>query len=133
MKIQLAGCVIVDDYDRMLLLHRYRDQQTQWELPGGKVEEGELAESAAVRELEEELGVQVQLVKTLGSGFFEEDENEYSFNWFQAKIISGEPTIKEPDIFDDFDYFALDDLMELSLSANMQLLEEKFWSGEVAL
>ena len=47
MKIALAGCVIKDDQDRILLIHRNTPKRTQWEIPGGKIEEGEVAEATA--------------------------------------------------------------------------------------
>jgi len=133
MKIQLAGCVIVDDYSRILLLHRNTPELSQWELPGGKVEEGETAEQAAVRELAEELGVEVRLVSALGNGLFEDDEHEYNYSWFQAVIVTPEPTLHEPDTFDDFDYFEIEDMLSLALSANMRVLLQKIAAGEVAL
>jgi 8-oxo-dGTP diphosphatase len=133
MKIQLAGCVIVDEYDRILLLHRNTAKQTQWELPGGKIKRGETAEQAAVRELGEELGVEVRLVKALGIGEFETEDNEYTYVWFQAVIESGNPTLFEPDTFDGFDYFDIEDMLSLALSNNMQVLIDKIISGDVAL
>ncbi len=131
--IQLAGCVIVDEQERMLLLHRYDGELGQWEMPGGKLEAGELAEEAAVREVYEELGVRVRLVKALGSCEFEQAGNDYQYHWFHAEVISGEPAVQEPETFDDLDYFDLDDMMGAALSANMQILLEKFWSSEVTL
>ena len=131
--IQLAGCVIVDADERLLLLHRYSRDIGQWELPGGKLEEDETAEAAAVHEVREELGVEVRLVQALGDAAFEQDDQEYHYTWFHAEIVRGEPEVQETDTFDDLDYFDLDDLMSLSLSPNMQILLQKFWSGEVAL
>ena len=131
--IQLSGCVIVDDLERLLLLHRYAAKNTHWELPGGKLEQGETAEGAAVRELKEELGVQVRLVKALGSCDFEQAGQSYQYHWFHAVIEQGEPAVQEADTFDDLDYFDLDDMMELALSSNMKILLQKFWSSEVAL
>lgn len=134
MKIHLAGCVIIDDYDRLLLLHRSAGEvASQWELPGGKVEYGEVPESAAVRELHEELGIRVRLIRTLGHGEFADDENDYVYHWFQARITAGMLSLMEPDKFDDVDYFEIEDLMSLALSANMQLLLPKLIDGEVEL
>jgi 8-oxo-dGTP diphosphatase len=133
MRIQLAGCVMLDDYGRILLLHRNTPKRTQWELPGGKVEPDELPEQAAVREIDEELGVKVRLVKVLGFGEFEEGDNEYHYVWFQAVVTEADPMLNETDTFDDLDYFELEDLPSLALSANMQVLFEKIVSGDVAL
>jgi len=131
--VLLAGCVILDDYDRILLLHRNTEQFHHWELPGGKVEEDETAEAAAVRELREELGVNVQLTKALGSEEFEDENGAFRYFWFQAKVLGGEPAVQERAKFDDVDYIEFDDLPALSLSANMQILYEKLISGEVIL
>jgi 8-oxo-dGTP diphosphatase len=131
--VQLAGCVILDDYSRMLLLHRNTEDFQHWELPGGKIEQDETAEAAAVRELYEELGVRVRLVKALGNEEFEDSHGVFRYHWFQAEIVGGEPQVQEQDKFDDVDYMEFEDLPALSLSANMQVLYEKLLSGEVVL
>jgi 8-oxo-dGTP diphosphatase len=132
-KIQLAGCVILDEYGGILLLHRSVAERTQWELPGGKVEPGEAPEQAAIREIDEELGVEVRLTKVLGSGEFEEGDAEYQYVWFQAVVTQADPMLHETDKFDDLDYFDIEDLPELALSANLHVLFEKIISGDMAL
>lgn len=131
--IELAGCIILDHYGRMLLLHRNDGDHSQWEMPGGKLEDYETAEEAAVRELQEELGVGVRLTGSLGSETFERNENNYKYNWFQAVIASGTPHVVETDIFDDFDYFELEDMPSLALSENMLILYPKIYSGEISV
>ncbi len=49
--IQTAYCVIMDDYGRILLLHRSSDDVTQWELPGSVVDEDELPELCRYHQL----------------------------------------------------------------------------------
>jgi 8-oxo-dGTP pyrophosphatase MutT (NUDIX family) len=55
---QVAVTAVLDDEDRVLMMWRYRfvPQRFGWELPGGIVEAGENAATAAVREVEEETG-----------------------------------------------------------------------------
>jgi len=55
-----AGIAAVDDQDRVLLIwrHRFITDQWGWEIPGGRVEEGEEPAEAAARELVEETGWQ---------------------------------------------------------------------------
>lgn len=51
-------CVLTDE-DRVLLVrHTYGDRR--WDLPGGSVRRSEVAQEAATREMEEELGIRVE-------------------------------------------------------------------------
>src|SRR5687768_4731634 len=57
--------VAVRDREGRLLLVRRRDSRT-WELPGGRVDVGESAVMAAVRETAEESGLQVRITGLVG-------------------------------------------------------------------
>jgi 8-oxo-dGTP diphosphatase len=114
--LQLAGCVILDEAGRVLLLHRFADEYEQWEIPGGKLKKGEAAEAAAVREVREELGIEVTIMRRLGEGVFSEKGRQMNYAWYLA-ATKPEPSIQEPDTFDRLNYFAIDDLNILPLSA----------------
>jgi ADP-ribose pyrophosphatase YjhB (NUDIX family) len=56
--------VVRDDADRVLLVRRVDDGF--WELPGGRIEVGESAVDAAEREVAEESGVEVKVLRVSG-------------------------------------------------------------------
>lgn len=58
----VVAAAIVDGDGRILVQRRPagRPQPGVWELPGGKIETGETPEAALVRELREELGIDVE-------------------------------------------------------------------------
>jgi 8-oxo-dGTP diphosphatase len=62
-RIDVIAAAITDARGRVLLARRTegRDLAGLWEFPGGKREPGESPETALVRELHEELGIQVQV------------------------------------------------------------------------
>ncbi|MFC0676963.1 Nudix family hydrolase [Lysobacter korlensis] len=62
-RIEVVAGVIRDARDRVLLARRTegRDLAGLWEFPGGKLEAGESPETALVRELHEELGIDVEV------------------------------------------------------------------------
>jgi mutator protein MutT len=131
--INLAGCILQDKYDRIGLLHRNKSGLRQWELPGGKIERDETAEQAAIRELEEELGVTVQIERQVGSADFIFDKKTFRYTWFAGDISGQTPHIGEPQTFDDFRYFSLEELETLALSENMKKLSGAIRKGEVTL
>jgi 8-oxo-dGTP diphosphatase len=59
--LMVVAAALVDAEGRVLLQQRApgRAMAGLWEFPGGKVEEGETPEKALVRELAEELGIEV--------------------------------------------------------------------------
>ncbi len=63
--------LLLDERERLLMLRRAEDARLgpgQWGLPAGKIEAGESAEQAALREMREEIGPdhQVALTRYLG-------------------------------------------------------------------
>lgn len=65
--VHVVAGVIVDEAQRVLLARRgaHRHQGGLWEFPGGKREPGETSLAALVRELDEEVGVQVERARPL--------------------------------------------------------------------
>ena len=59
--VLVAAALLIDPQNRVLLAQRPagKDMAGLWEFPGGKVEAGELPEIALVRELREELGIEI--------------------------------------------------------------------------
>lgn len=59
--VLVSAVALIDDRGRVLLAQRPAGKSMAglWEFPGGKVEAGETPEAALVRELAEELGIQV--------------------------------------------------------------------------
>lgn len=65
--VPVVAAVIRDDQGRLLLAQRpaHKKLGLKWEFPGGKVEPGETPAVALVRELREELGVEVTGIEPL--------------------------------------------------------------------
>ncbi|HXQ10866.1 MAG TPA: 8-oxo-dGTP diphosphatase MutT [Caulobacteraceae bacterium] len=59
--VLVAAAALIDVDGRVLICKRPQGKQLAglWEFPGGKVEEGETPEACLIRELNEELGIEV--------------------------------------------------------------------------
>jgi len=131
----LAGCIIFNNEGSILLLHRNTYRRQQWEIPGGRIETGEVTSSAAIREAKEEIGVEIEVIKKLGSKEFEEDGVIIEYTWFLSNISNEEPKITEPEKFDDIGYFSWDDLRNniSEISPNVVNLLNEYTAGRIDL
>lgn len=97
--VVVVGAVIVDSLlEPRLVLAARRAQSNalrgRWEFPGGKVEPGETAEAALIREVQEELDVTLLLGHELEpTGFaWEMISSQLPIRLFWAEIFVGTPT-----------------------------------------
>lgn len=93
----VVAAVIADPEGRILLSRRPEGTHMAglWEFPGGKVESGEGYVDALARELDEELGIKVDIGVPLTFAVHTEVNLEILLLFFMASISSGEPTARE--------------------------------------
>ena len=81
-----------------------------WEFPGGKIEAGETPEACAIREVKEEVGLDVEAIAALGTVQHAYTHFSVTLHTFVCKHVTGEPQALEvaevrwitPDRFDEF-------------------------------
>lgn len=100
-----AFAIILDNDDRVLLSHR-RDLDL-WNLPGGRVEVGELPNTAVRREVNEETGLDVDVVRLTGVYGRTDGKADIVFT-FECQISGGELTPTEE--ADRHEWFGADEL-----------------------
>jgi 8-oxo-dGTP diphosphatase len=91
--VTVVAAVIRDGKGRLLLTRRPEDRHMGglWEFPGGKVSNGEKPCEALVRELEEELGIEVAVENPLTFAVHEERGLRILLLFYDARIVSGDP------------------------------------------
>jgi len=89
-----AGVLTVRD-GRLLLVRRSIEPfRGYWDIPGGFLEEGERPEAGAVREVQEETGLEVRLTRLFGfymDRYVYQGEGGFTLNiYFLAEVVGGE-------------------------------------------
>jgi 8-oxo-dGTP diphosphatase len=110
-----AGCgaAIFDAAGRLLLIQRLKEPEAgAWGLPGGKIDYGEAARDATKREIAEELGVEIEIgrlaciAEILDGG----DGRHWVSPIFFARVVSGTPSLMEPEKHGGFGWYDTDSL-----------------------
>ena len=96
MKVIKVVAAIIIDHGRVFATQRgYGEFKDGWEFPGGKIEQGEAAEDAIVREIKEELDTEVEVMELLDTVEYDYPEFHLSKDCFICRIRSGDLILKE--------------------------------------
>jgi len=105
-----VGGVIINGHDEVLLLLRKCSPEIgYWTIPGGSVEFGENIEDALKREIREELGVEIKIIKLLNiaNHIVHAEKIHYVSPEFLVEIISGTPQNLETQSHSDMKWFSI--------------------------
>lgn len=112
--VEVVGALIVDG-DKFFICQRSSVMSLPllWEFPGGKVEFGESNEVALVREINEELSCDINVVRHINTSFYEYDNFTINLSVYECTLIGNKkPIIEEHsasawislDQFDDYNF-----------------------------
>ena len=95
--INVVAAVITDDNNRILITQRNlkKSQGGLWEFPGGKIENAETKEEAIIREIKEELDVNIKVDQYIDEKVFIYPEKDINLIAIKCSIISGKILLKE--------------------------------------
>ncbi len=76
-KVVVSAKAIILNDDKFLVLKQSRPGMIYWDLPGGKLEYGETPEEAVIREVKEEVDLEVKPINLMGTWWFYSPVNKY--------------------------------------------------------
>lgn len=114
-----AACVIERDGLTLMVRRAVQTGYGLWSMPGGYVDRGELVETAAAREVEEEAGLIVEIEELIG--LFSDVGNPVVVAAYAATEVGG-VLAPGPESL-DVGFFALDDLPPLAFARDEQILK----------
>lgn len=122
--IHRVTCAIIKNKEKILVVQRSAKMNLplKWEFPGGKIENGESEEECIVREIKEELNLEISVSKKLHSSIFDYPNISIELIPFIAKQIGGVISLNE---HADYKYLSKDELMNLDWAeADMPIVKE---------
>ena len=94
--LRVAAALITDDNGRVLAAKRSSGEfKDMWEFPGGKIEKGESSAEAVVREVREELGVDIEPKEFFCTVEYDYPLFHLSMDCFICTVAGGSPIPRE--------------------------------------
>ena len=132
----LAVIVAIIDDGKVLLTKR--EDFEVWCLPGGGVESGESIEEAITREVQEETGLKISVLRLVGVYsdpdslvVYDEDTSvQIVALSFEAEITDGEPGLS--DETSDWGYFSLEEMGKMDMLLNHHMRVQDAFDGQAS-
>jgi ADP-ribose pyrophosphatase YjhB (NUDIX family) len=130
-----GGVLILDDQDRFLLMKRggeVRNEHGWWSKPGGKIDFGETSVDAMIREIKEEVDVEIEIFGMLPhtDHIIEGDDQHWLAVNYLARIKSGKPKIMEPHKCDELKWFGVEDELPNKITQTTREPVEYYLEGK---
>lgn len=113
--------LLLNEEGKILIIKRSTDSKTnpgKWELPGGKVDQGESFDQALIREVYEEIGVKIALDHVVGVGEQNLPLIRAIHIIMSGKIVEGELNLSKE--HEGYAWIFFDDLSEYELADWLQ-------------
>jgi len=93
--VEVVAAVIHKDGKILATQRGYGDYKDSWEFPGGKIEPGETPQQALKREIEEELGVEINVGELIDTVEYDYPKFHLTMHCFWAEIADGTIELRE--------------------------------------
>ena len=93
--IKVVAAIIIHENKIFATQRGYGEFKDGWEFPGGKIEPGETPQKALVREIKEELDIEIEVKDFLETVEYDYPTFHLSMDCFFCTIKSGELVLKE--------------------------------------
>lgn len=129
--INVVAAIICDDFNnktKVFATQRgYGEYKGWWEFPGGKIENGETPQEALMREIREELTVNITVGSLIKTIEYDYPNFHLSMDCFWAEVESGNLELKEAEAarwltkeeLDDVEWLPADEILIDKIKAEM--------------
>ncbi len=118
---KLVATTLVSNADSVLLVKRsYGAEKGLWAPPGGYVEQGEVVEEAARREVYEETGIEVAIKDLVG--LYSEKGRSIVLAVFNAEWVGGKLHNRSPEV-QEVSFFAVNHLPPLAFPRDQTIID----------
>ena len=110
--IEVSCAIIINPFDQVLVTQRSARMPLplKWEFPGGKIEDNETAEECLIREIREELNIEIEITSALSPNDYQYPDKLIRLIPFICKQTGGEIILKE---HADYKWLDVKDLLDL--------------------
>lgn len=117
-------CYLIKDNEVVVTKYKKGNKKEgYYDIPGGKIEEGESPKQTAIREMKEETGIEIQNLKYKGIMTIEYSDRLFIFDTFITKEYEGEPQEFEENTSEWID---IDELLKKEKILSNIILLDKF-------
>ena len=117
-------CYLIKDNEVVVTKYKKGNKKEEYyDIPGGKIEEGENQKQTAIREMKEETGINIQNLKYKGIMTIEYPDRMFIFDTFISKEYEGEPQEFEENTSEWID---IDELLKKEKILSNIILLDKF-------